>query len=154
MVDMRRRDFLHLAALAAAGCATPGKSPPPELEEATIGSLQRESAASLVGRYLSRIAEIDKSVNSVIELNPDALEIARALDQEQTRRGPMHGVPVLLKDNLDTRDRMMTTAGSLALEGWTPPKDSFVARRLRESGAVILGKTNLSEWANFRSSRS
>jgi amidase len=151
---MRRRDFLHLAAVAAAGCATPAKRPPLQIEEATIAGMRGESATALVRRYLARIAEIDPAVNSVIELNPDALAIARALDQEGTRRGPMHGIPVLLKDNIDTHDKMMTTAGSLALEGWTPPKDSFVAARLREAGAVILGKTNLSEWANFRSGRS
>jgi amidase len=151
---MRRRDFLHLAAVAAAGCATPTRAATRTLEEATIDGLRGESALSLVRRYLERIAELDKTVNSVIELNPDAADIARALDQEPTRRGPMHGIPVLLKDNIDTHDRMTTTAGSLALEGWTPPKDSFVAKRLREAGAVILGKTNLSEWANFRSTRS
>ena len=120
----------------------------------------RESAVSLAQKYLQRIAEIDKrgpGINSVIELNPDALAIARELDAERKGkgpRGPLHGIPVLLKDNIDTHDRMMTTAGSLALLGSIPQQDSTVARKLREAGAVILGKTNLSEWANFRGSRS
>jgi amidase len=109
---------------------------------------------------LARIDEIDKhgpAVNAIIELNPDAFAIADALDQERKAkgpRGPLHGIPVLIKDNIDTADRMMTTAGSLALVGSKPPKDSFVAQRLRAAGAVILGKTNLSEWANIRSSHS
>jgi amidase len=109
---------------------------------------------------LSRIEEIDKSgpsLNSVIEINPDALTIADALDKEHKEkgaRGPMHGIPVLIKDNIDTADRMQTTAGSLALLGSKPVKDSFVAQQLRAAGAVILGKTNLSEWANIRSSHS
>ena len=96
-------------------------------------------------------------MNAIIELNPDALSIADALDQERKAkgpRGPLHGIPVLIKDNIDTADRMMTTAGSLALVGSKPPKDSFVAQKLRAAGAVILGKTNLSEWANIRSSHS
>ena len=103
---------------------------------------------------------IDKhgpAINSIIELNPDALSIADALDQERKAkgpRGPMHGIPVLIKDNIDTADKMMTTAGSLALVGSKPPQDSFVAQKLRSAGAVILGKTNLSEWANIRSSHS
>ena len=111
-------------------------------------------------KYLDRIAEIDKqgpAINAVIELNPDALSIADSLDEERKSkgsRGPLHGIPVLIKDNIGTSDRMTTTAGSLALSGFTPTKDSAVARRLREAGAVILGKTNLSEWANFRSSHS
>ena len=96
------------------------------------------------------------AINSVIEVNPDAVAIAKALDKERKQkdiRGPLHGIPVLIKDNIDTADRMMTTAGSLALVG-SPPKDSFVAQKLREAGAVILGKTNLSEWANIRSNHS
>ncbi len=137
-----------------------------ELEEATIAELQagmrsgKFTARSLVERYLARIEEIDKRgamLNSVIELNPDALRIADALDRERKAgrvRGTLHGIPVLLKDNIDTRDRMMTTAGSLALVGTPAPRDSFVAERLRAAGAVLLGKTNLSEWANFRSTRS
>jgi amidase len=123
-------------------------------------SSRRESAVSLLKKYVARIDDIDRrgpALKSVIELNPDAVSIARALDVERQAkgpRGPLHGVPVLLKDNIDTADRMMTTAGSLALVGPSPVRDSFVARRLREAGAVIVGKTNLSEWANFRSSRS
>jgi amidase len=137
-----------------------------ELEEITIPELQdamksgRLTARSLAEKYLARIDEIDKrgpAVNAIIELNPDALSIAATLDQERKARGlrgPLHGIPVLIKDNIDTADRMMTTAGSLALVGSKPPKDSFVALRLRAAGAVILGKTNLSEWANIRSSHS
>src|SRR5208283_4067034 len=135
-------------------------------DEMTISDLQdgmksgRFTARSLVEKYSARIDEIDKhgtAVNSVLELNPDALSIADALDQERKSkgtRGPLHGIPVLIKDNIDTADRMMTTAGSLALVGSKPAKDSFVAERLRAAGAVILGKTNLSEWANIRSSHS
>lgn len=162
---MKRRDFLKASALgAAAGCATSSERPSaPELEEATVAGLQesmkagRESAASIAKKYLERIADLDRDLRSVIELNPDAVAIARALDEERSAkgpRGPLHGIPVLVKDNLDTHDRMMTTAGSLALEGSIAAKDSFVVARLRAAGAVLLGKTNLSEWANFRSSRS
>ena len=96
-------------------------------------------------------------INSVIEINPDALSIAEQLDRERKERGlrgPLHGIPILIKDNIDTADRMKTTAGSLALVNSRPQQDAFVARRLREAGAVILGKTNLSEWANFRSTSS
>ena len=137
-----------------------------ELDEITIAELQdgmtsgKFTARALVERYSQRIDEIDKrgpAVNAIIEMNPDALSIAAALDQERKAkgpRGPLHGVPVLIKDNIATADRMMTTAGSLALVGSKPPKDSFVAQRLRAAGAVILGKTNLSEWANIRSSHS
>src|SRR3984957_4005344 len=144
----------------------PAEVKPFELDEVTIPQLQdgmksgKYTAQSLVEKYLARIDEIDKrgpAVNAIIELNPDALSIAQALDQERNAkgaRGPLHGIPVLIKDNIDTADRMMTTAGSLALVGSKPPKDSFVAQRLRAAGAVILGKTNLSEWANIRSSHS
>jgi amidase len=137
-----------------------------EFEGATISDLQARmksgelSAHALAQAYLARIDEIDKhgpTLKSVIELNPDALAIAEALDKERKAngaRGPMHGIPVLIKDNIDTADRMQTTAGSLALVGSTPARDSGVARKLREAGAVILGKTNLSEWANIRSSHS
>ena len=136
-----------------------------ELEEATISSLQagmlagKYSARSLTEMYLSRIDEIDKhgpTIASVIEVNPDALAIADAMDKERktNNRGPLHGIPVLIKDNIDTADRMQTTAGSLALLGSKPQQDSFVAQRLRQAGAIILGKTNLSEWANIRSSHS
>jgi amidase len=137
---------------------------PFELDEITIPELQdgmksgKFTARSLVEKYSARIDEIDKrTVNAVIELNPDAASIADTLDQERKAkgpRGPLHGIPVLIKDNIDTADRMMTTAGSLALVGSKPPKDSFVAQKLRAAGAVILGKTNLSEWANIRSSHS
>ena len=137
-----------------------------ELDEVTIPDLQdgmrsgKFTARSLVEKYSQRIDDIDRhgpTINSVLELNPDALSIADALDRERKSkgpRGPMHGIPVLIKDNIDTADRMMTTAGSLALLGAKPPKDSFVAQKLRAAGAVILGKTNLSEWANIRSSHS
>lgn len=137
-----------------------------ELDEITIAELQsgmasgKFSAEDLANKYLSRIAELDKgapSLNSVIEINPDALAIAESLDKERKgkgARGPLHGIPVLIKDNIDTGDRMMTTAGSLALVGSHAANDSFVAQKLRQAGAVILGKTNLSEWANIRSSHS
>jgi amidase len=137
-----------------------------EFEEITIAELQesmkagKHTALSIAEKYLGRIDAVDKhgpGVNSVIETNPDALAIAGALDKERKEkgpRGPLHGIPILIKDNIDTHDRMMTTAGSLALLGSTPPKDSFVAKKLREAGAVILGKTNLSEWANIRSTHS
>jgi amidase len=139
---------------------------PFELDEITITELQdgmksgKFTARSLVEKYTTRIDEIDKrgpAVNAIIEMNPDAPSVAEALDRERKAkgpRGPLHGIPVLIKDNIDTADRMMTTAGSLALMGSKPPKDSFVAQRLRAAGAVILGKTNLSEWANIRSSHS
>ncbi len=118
------------------------------------------TAAALTRKYLARINEIDRhgpKINSVIELNPDAMAIASALDKERQMsgvRGPLHGIPVLIKDNIDTHDRMMTTAGSLALAGSIPPRDAFLVQKLRDAGAVLLGKTNLSEWANFRSSHS
>jgi amidase len=137
-----------------------------ELDEVTIDDLQKAflsgqySSRSLAEKYLARIQEIDKAgpmVNSVIELNPEALQIADALDLERKAkgpRGPLHGIPVLIKDNIDTGDRMNTTAGSLALLGGRPANDAFVAAQLRNAGAVILGKTNLSEWANIRCSHS
>jgi amidase len=137
-----------------------------ELDEITIDDLQKAflsgqySSRSLAEKYLARIQEIDKAgpmVNSVIELNPEALQIADALDLERKAkgpRGPLHGIPVLIKDNIDTGDRMNTTAGSLALLGGRPANDAFVAAQLRNAGAVILGKTNLSEWANIRCSHS
>jgi amidase len=150
-------------ALAVGALAAP---PAFELEEATVADLQKRmsagslTASALTQRYLERIAAIDKrgpALNSVIELNPDALSIAAALDAERKAkgpRGPLHGIPVLIKDNIDTADRMMTTAGSLALVGSIAARDAIVAQRLRAAGAVLLGKTNLSEWANFRSSHS
>ncbi len=140
--------------------------PPFELEEATIGDLNdgmksgKYTARSIAEAYLARIKAIDKDgpkLNSVIELNPDALSIADDLDKERKEkgpRGPMHGIPVLIKDNIDTADRMATTAGSLALVGSKPPADAYLVQRLRMAGALILGKTNLSEWANIRSSHS
>ncbi len=181
--DPSRRSFLKKSLGASAAAAVypalaagreitpPGDAVAPEvksfeLDEITIPELQdgmksgKFTARSLVEKYLERIDDIDKrgpAVNSIIELNPDAVAIADALDQERKAkgpRGPMHGIPVLIKDNIDTADRMMTTAGSLALVGSKPQKDSFVAQRLRAAGAVILGKTNLSEWANIRSSHS
>lgn len=139
---------------------------PSELDESTIAGIQQGMASgkftarSLAAQYLARIDQIDKhgpAINSVIEVNPDALAIADTLDQERKQkgaRGPLHGVPVLIKDNIDTADKMMTTAGSLALAGPPPSQDAFVAQKLRQAGAVILGKTNLSEWANIRSSHS
>src|SRR3979411_3164192 len=143
-----------LAALAAA---------PSDLNEATVTQLQALMAkkklrsAELVDYYLRRIGSLDQSgptVNSVIEINPDAREIASQLDDERRSRGargPLHGIPVLLKDNIDTHDEMQTAAGSLGLVGQPASRDSTVAARLRAAGAVILGKTTLSEWANFRS---
>lgn len=137
-----------------------------EFDEITVGELQdgmksgKYTARSIAEKYLTRIAEVDKSgpsVNSVIETNPDALDIADALDRERREkgpRGPLHGIPVLIKDNIATADKMQTTAGSLALVGSKPPADAFVAKKLRDAGAVILGKTNLSEWANIRSNHS
>jgi amidase len=118
------------------------------------------SSKSLVQQYLARIAAVDKAgprINAVIELNPDALAIAGELDRERKAgklRGPLHGIPVLIKDNIATADKMSTTAGSLALAGVRASKDAFVAQKLREAGAVIIGKTNLSEWANMRSTHS
>lgn len=179
---MNRRNFLKLASLggaaalahsahASASAASFQQLPvrrvrPFELDELTIVQLQagmksgRFTAVSLVKKYRVRIEEIDRrgpAVHAVIELNPDSLAIAHGLDQERKAgrvRGPLHGIPVLLKDNLDTHDRLMTTAGSLALHGSIPARDSTVAEKLRTAGAVILGKTNLSEWANFRSTNS
>ncbi|HEX6576627.1 MAG TPA: amidase family protein, partial [Gemmatimonadaceae bacterium] len=175
---MKRRDFLRAGALTGAAALIPTGAEAVEkstsryqvddfeLEEKTVADLQRDmttgkrTSASITNVYLERINSIDKrgpKLNSVIEINPDAMSIARALDAERKSRGargPMHGIPVLIKDNIDTADRMMTTAGSLALEGSHPERDAFVAQRLREAGAVIIGKTNLSEWANFRSTHS
>jgi amidase len=135
-------------------------------EELTVRDAQaamqsgRVSARRLTEMYLERIERIDRrgpALNSVIETNPDAVSIAEALDRERKAgrvRGPLHGVPVLIKDNIDTADRMETTAGSLALVGAKPRRDAYVVERLRAAGAVIVGKTNLSEWANFRSTHS
>ncbi len=137
-----------------------------ELDEATIADLQKrmqsgqDSSRSLVEKYAARIEALDKQgprLHAVLEINPDALAIAGSLDAERKAgktRGPLHGIPILLKDNIGTADRMTTTAGSLALEGSIPSADSFVAKRLREAGAILLGKANLSEWANIRSTHS
>jgi len=169
---MKRRDFLATA--AAGGVAvlgrglvkanTPVSQPSIDLEEATVSQLQvamasgQETAQSLTKAYLARIADIDKKLNSVIELNPEADAIAEQMDALRKAgkvRGPLHGIPVLIKDNIDTADKMKTTAGSLALADAPAPKqDAYVAQQLRNAGAVILGKTNLSEWANFRSEHS
>ncbi len=169
-----RREFLGLGLAGtsavlvgeARGSGPPANPSPAELDEVTIQELQdamkagRQTASSLVEYYLSRIASTDKAgprVNAIIETNPDALSIAQALDSERKSkgpRGPLHGVPVLIKDNIDTADRMRTSAGSLALEESIASKDAFIVSRLREAGAVIIGKTNLSEWANFRSNHS
>jgi len=141
----------------------PFSSSPFALEEATIADLQagmaagRMTARSITQLYLDRIAELDRkgpTLRHVIETNPDALSIADSLDRERKAgrlRGPLHGIPILLKDNVDTADRMTTTAGSLALAGSIPLQDSFIAAKLRAAGAIFLGKANLSEWANFRS---
>jgi amidase len=118
------------------------------------------SSEELVAWYIERINTIDHAgptLSSVIEINPDALSIARSLDEEWKTsgpRGPLHGIPVILKANIDTADQMVTSAGSLALAEHVPAEDAFVVQRLRDAGAVILGKGNLSEWANFRSTKS
>ncbi len=183
---MDRRDFVRLGALAGAvaiggrplagqtmsvgSASTGGKErfaiSPFDLEEATLADLQagmssgRMTARSITEQYIARIEEIDRkgpTLRHVLEVNPDALEIADSLDRERKSgrmRGPLHGIPILLKDNVDTADRMTTTAGSLALEGSIPLQDAFIAAKLRAAGAVLLGKTNLSEWANFRSTHS
>jgi amidase len=146
--------------------AAPAQAGQFELAEKTVAELQagmrsgQYTARSLAERYLRRIAEVDASgptLRAVIETNPDALGLADQLDQERKTkgaRGPLHGIPVLIKDNVATADKMQTTAGSLALVGSRPPRDAFIVERLRQAGAVILGKTNLSEWANFRSTHS
>lgn len=180
-VKVGRRDFLRVSALTvgATACGSVDEERPGEttaLVRETLSNFQLEEIAiadltasmrsgdrttrSIVSQYLSRIQELDRQgpmLQSVIETNPDALNISEELDRERdagTVRSPLHGVPVLLKDNIDTADQMTTTAGSLALQGSIPLRDSTVARRLREAGAVLLGKANLSEWANYRSTRS
>ena len=171
MRGMNRRDFIQLGTFAGAQAllglsARAEDAPTSGLHDASVDQLSSAmqsggaTAASLTDLFLHRIDQVDRAgptLRSVIETNPDAPAIARALDEERKAgksRGPLHGVPVLVKDNLDTHDRMMTTAGSLALVGPAAPRDSFVVRKLREAGAVLLGKTNLSEWANFRASPS
>ena len=170
---MKRRQFIQTTAattIAAITQSVPLANPEPQpafdLEEVTIEDLQaalqsgKFTSRELVEKYSDRIADIDKKgpgLYSVIEMNPDAERIAVALDRERKENGPrspLHGIPILIKDNIDTQDQMMTTAGSLALVGAKPQRDATVAQKLREAGAVILGKTNLSEWANFRSGKS
>ncbi len=173
-IKLDRRTFLSVAGLGTAGVllarqaeqAAPVAAPAPfELEEITIAELRdglsngRFTSRSLTEDYLGRIEAIDKrgpAINSVIEINPDAIAIAGVMDRELRDRapGPLHGIPVLIKDNIDTADRMHTSAGSLALAESIAARDSAVAKKLREAGAVIIGKTNLSEWANFRSTHS
>jgi amidase len=183
---MKRRNFIRLSSLAgftlsslAVGSCTRGSREERQreasaldapgdfaLDELSIRDLQEKmqrgqyTSRALTELYLRRIEEIDRNgpaLRSVIEVNPEALAIADALDQERQDgkvRGPLHGIPILIKDNIDTGDAMLTTAGSIALEGNRAAQDAFIVGRLREAGAVLLGKTNLSEWANFRSTRS
>lgn len=171
---MKRRDFVQLASLAGFSSFTRALTHAPvahghalaDFTEMTVADIQKQMGAgrltsvALTRYYLDQIAKIDHAgvkLRSVIELNPDALQIAASLDRERKAgkvRSPMHGIPVLIKDNIDTADKMKTTAGSIALQDHIAPKDAFIVGKLREAGAVILGKTNLSEWANFRSTRS
>ena len=171
MTSIERREFLGIAAgacaaLAAGGLSINAESTPLDfdLEETTVVDLQAamqkgsRSSRQITQSYLARIAEVDKKLNAIIELNPDALAIADQMDSERKAgkvRGPLHGIPIVIKDNIDTADKMRTTAGSLALlDAPTPRQDAFLVQQLRSAGAVILGKTNLSEWANFRSEKS
>jgi amidase len=166
LAHVNRREFLQSvgagAALVACGgahtpVAAPAVQPADWIVEATIEELGKRSSREVTEAYLARIRAIDPILHAVIELNPDALAIADAMDAERKAgkvRGPLHGIPVLVKDNIDTADKMMTTAGSLALVGAKPSRDAGVVAKLRAAGAVLLGKTNLSEWANIRSTRS
>src|SRR2546422_6122706 len=166
---LSRRSFLHYGVAAAVSPLVPPlhrveRGPGGEdLEEATVAQLQdtmrtgARTSRSICAAYLARIAELDRKLHAVLETNPEALSIADRLDAERKAgrvRGPLHGIPVLVKDNIATVDRMMTTAGSLALAGVAPPRDAPLVAKLRAAGAVILGKTNLSEWANIRSNQS
>ncbi len=181
---MKRRNFIAHSAIASAtigsllsSCNSDKKTTPVpvvkietaddfELNEITILSLQEKftsgkySSEQVTNLYLKRIEAIDKngpSLHAVIEINPEAVSIAQAMDAERKAgkiRGPLHGIPVLIKDNIDTADKMQTTAGALAMVGNIAPQDAFIVKKLRDAGAVLLGKTNLSEWANFRSSKS
>ena len=158
--------LLLLLGLAAFDAPRAQQNAPFELEEMTVAELQdamakgRYTSRQLVDLYLKRIEEIDRNgpgLRSVIEVNPDAGLLADSMDAERKAgkaRGPLHGVPIVIKDNIDTADKMTTTAGSLALEGSIAPKDAFIVGRLRQAGAIIIAKTNLSEWANFRSTKS
>src|SRR3712207_971840 len=144
----------------------PARGPSVQVEEVDVATLRdglaagRWTARQLVEAYVARIEALDRGergLRSVLEVNPDAPDLADASDRERAEgrvRGPLHGIPILLKDNVDTADRMLTTAGSLALTGSRPARDATVAAKLRAAGAILLGKTNLSEWANFRSTRS
>lgn len=176
---LSRREFVELGSLAAAATVLPSalaaagplRSMPADVQEfplaeTTVSQLQdgmrsgRLTSRGITQAYLDRIAAMDRqgpTLRAVLETNPDALQIAEQLDQERRQgrvRGPMHGIPVIIKDNIDTHDKMQTTAGSLALEGNFALRDAFLVERLRAAGAVILAKANLSEWANFRSTRS
>jgi amidase len=170
MPPLSRRDFLYLGATVTAATVLPRSTPlaatPVDLDEITIAQLQSAmqggtaTARSIAELYLGRIEALDRNgprLHAIIELNPDALATADALDVERKAngpRGPLHGIPVLLKDNIDTADRMRTSAGSLALAESRAQEDAPLVHRLRAAGVVILGKTNLSEWANFRSTHS
>ena len=185
IVIMKRRDFFTRTTLATVGltaffmegCGNTNKNNEEEtldadsqlafeLDEATITSLQEKlstgkyTSEQLVALYLKRIESIDKNglaLHAIIEINPDAISIAKQMDTERKEgksRGALHGIPVVIKDNIDTADKMQTTAGSLAMEGNFATKDAFIVKQLRAAGAIIIGKTNLSEWANFRSTRS
>lgn len=179
---MNRRTFIKTGSIAGLSLTmlscVPGRKDDPEgkeitvspddfeLNEATVGELQemmtggKYTSHRITQLYLDRISRIDKSgpnLNSVIEVNPDALAMADAMDEERKNgrvRGPLHGIPVLVKDNIDTGDRLQTTAGALAMDGHIAARDSSVVKQLRDAGVVLLGKTNLSEWANFRSEKS
>lgn len=182
---MKRRSFLTATTLATVGIATllvegcvdtkknnddnneaVNPSREFELDEETITSLnekltsEKYTSEQLVDLYLKRIEEVDKSgatLNAIIEVNPDAISIAKQMDDERKNgkiRGPLHGIPIVIKDNIDTADKMQTTAGSLAMAGNIASKDAHIVKKLREAGAIIIGKTNLSEWANFRSTQS
>ncbi len=175
---MKRRTFFKATALSGSGLAVAGlqgchasadkrieitDSADFDLNEATVDVLQQKmssgelSSQDICQKYLNRIEQIDPFLNAVIEVNPDALQIAAQLDRERSNgkiRGPLHGIPVMIKDNIDSGDRMKTTAGSLALDSNIAAKDAYIVGKLREAGAVLLGKTNLSEWANFRSRNS
>lgn len=167
---MQRREFLAISAMSSAAllatraAADERDARPPDLVETSVVDLQASmtsgaaTARSITQGYLDRIRELDGKLKSVVEVNPDALRIAQQLDDERAAgkvRGPLHGIPVLLKDNIETADQMKTTAGSLALmDAPAPAADAFLVKKLREAGAVVLGKTNLSEWANYRSTSS